>query len=38
MCGSRKYPDPPPQRELEIPGGVGGSEAQKIPEGRGVGP
>ena len=28
---------PPPWRELKIPGGGGGTEAQEIPEGRGVG-
>ena len=33
-----KISRPPPRRELEIPGGWGGgSEAQEIPEGRGVG-
>ena len=34
----QKISRPPPRRELEIPGGVGGSEAQEIPEGTGVGP
>ena len=34
----QKISRPPPRRELEIPGGWGGSEAQEIPEGRGVGP
>ena len=32
----QKISRPPPQRELEIPGGWGG-QAQEIPEGRGVG-
>ena len=34
----QKISRPPPRRELEIPGGWGGSEAQEIPKGRGVGP
>ena len=32
----QKISIPPPQRELEIPEGGGGSKAQEIPERRGV--
>ena len=37
MCGSRKYPDSHHGGNWKFQG-VGGSEAQEIPEGRGVGP
>ena len=38
MCRFQKISRPPPRRELEIPGSWGGgSEAQEIPERRGVG-
>ena len=38
MCGSRKYPDLHHGGNWKFQGGGGGgSEAQEIPEGRGVG-
>ena len=39
MCGSRKYPDlhHGGNWKFQGGGGGGGSEAQEIPEGRGVG-
>ena len=37
MCGSRNYPDPHHGGNWKFQEG-GGSEAQEIPEGRGVGP
>ena len=37
MCGSRKYPDLHHTEGIGNSRGVGGSEAEEIPEGRGVG-
>jgi len=36
MCGSRKYPYPPPHRGSQKFRGVGGSERGKCPKGRGA--
>ena len=36
LCGSRKYPYPHHGGNWKFRGGGGGSEAQEIPEGRGV--
>jgi len=36
MCGSGKYPYPPPRRELEIPNGVGGQRSRKFWRGGGL--
>ena len=35
LCGSRKYPYPPPRKGLEFPGGWGGQGPRKILRGEG---